>query len=119
MTPNLDRIPEAWPRLLSVAQVCAYLSMSSDMFKQLCPVRPLALGLRGRRWRISDIDAWIDGLPAQIDAGDVAAIPAQPPQQLAGEERRLNALERASQRATRNSGRQTWQNGKARRTSNG
>lgn len=118
MTIDPGRIPEAWPLLLTLVQTCAYLSVSEDTFKRICPVRPVALGVR-RWWRRLDIDEWIAGLPAQLKAGEPIALPTPIPQQLAGEERRLNALERASQRATRNSGRQTWQNGKARRTSNG
>ncbi len=100
-------VPHAWPELLSLVQVCAYLCMSPDTFKKTCPVPPLLLAVSIRRWRRSDIDAWIAGLPVRLarsaDNDSDARISPIAASQIAGEERRFIALERVKHRASRKS----------------
>lgn len=102
-------IPEAWPALLTREQVCAYVGMSADSMARTCPVAPVALGVKLLRWRRKDIDAWIEGLPSRLlrhgrGASDDTAPIAPQPTKLAGEERRNDALARASQRALKRGG---------------
>jgi predicted DNA-binding transcriptional regulator AlpA len=114
-------IPEAWPLLMSRQQVCAFLGMSADTLKQVLPVPALALGAKLLRWRRTDIDEWAAGLPARLPVGAAATeTPPPPARQIAGDERRFNALERASQRASRKTGKPTWKTQKVQsRSSNG
>lgn len=117
----IGAIPEAWPLLMSRDQVCAYLGMSADTLKQVLPVPALALGAKLLRWRRTDIDEWAAGLPARLPVGS-AATETPPPaaRQIAGDERRFNAIERASQRASRKTGKPTWKTPKVQsRSSNG
>jgi predicted DNA-binding transcriptional regulator AlpA len=101
-------VPHAWPELLSLKQVCAYLCMSPDTFKKICTVPPLLLNVSLRLWRRSDIDAWIAGLPVRLarsaDNDSDARISPIAASQIAGEERRFIALERAKHRASRKLG---------------
>jgi predicted DNA-binding transcriptional regulator AlpA len=117
----IGAIPEAWPLLMSREQVCAYLGMSADTLKRVLPVPALALGAKLLRWRRTDIDEWAAGLPARLTgSGAATENPPPPTHQIAGEERRFSALERASQRASRKPGKPTWKMQKARsRSSNG
>ena len=106
-------IPEAWPALLSKTQVCAYVGMSWDSLSRTCPVPPVALGVNLLRWRRADIDGWISGLPSRLQStpqaeGYEERSPGPSPSQLAGEERRFDALERASQRAMRRVRKPSW-----------
>ena len=111
-TGAVGGVPQAWPELLSHAQVCAYLCMSTDTFKRICPVPPLMLGVNLRRWRRSDIDAWIAGLPVRLahNAGNDSDTPISitAPSEIAGEERRFSAVERAKERASRKPGNKSW-----------
>lgn len=110
---SIGAVPEAWPALLSRAQLCAYISMSWDSLSRICPVAPLALGVNLLRWRRADIDGWISGLPSRLpqtrdDGTEGGSPPAPPPSELAGKDRRSNALERASQRALRRTRKPSW-----------
>jgi predicted DNA-binding transcriptional regulator AlpA len=116
----IGAIPEAWPLLMSREQVCAYLGMSADTLKRVLPVPALALGAKLLRWRRTDIDEWAAGLPARLPSGAAATENPPPARQIAGDERRFNALERASQRASRKRGKPTWKTPKVQsRSSNG
>ncbi len=88
--------------LLSREQLCGYLGVCAATLAKVCPVAPVDLGANVVRWNRTQIDAWIGGLPPRL-RGDsheshdepVAAEPAE----LAGDERRSNAVERALARA--------------------
>lgn len=101
-------IPEAWPALLTREQVCAYVGMSADSMSRVCPVPPVALGVKLLRWRRKDIDAWVEGLPSRLLRGGRATTDidetAPQPFKLAGEDRRRTAVERANQRALKRGG---------------
>jgi predicted DNA-binding transcriptional regulator AlpA len=109
----IGAIPEAWPALLSRPQVCAYVGMSWESLSRTCPVPPVALGVNLLRWRRADIDDWISGLPSRLQnaaqaEGQEGRSSPPPPSRLAGEERRFDALERASQRAMRRTRKPSW-----------
>jgi len=106
-------IPQAWPALLTREQVCAYVGMSADSFANACPVAPVILGVRLLRWRRSDIDAWVEGLPNRLmrGASDLSVEiggAAPQPFKLAGEERRHSAVENAQRRAARKPDKRKW-----------
>ena len=120
MTAELGRIPEAWPLLLTRELVCAYVCMSADTMKRICPVQPIALGAKLLRWRKADIDDWIAGLPVRLAKGEAATDNVPAPAQIAGEERRFSAVERAKQRSSRQTGKTSWKTQTAQsRSSNG
>jgi predicted DNA-binding transcriptional regulator AlpA len=121
MIADVGRIPEAWPLLLTRDQVCVYVGMSVDTFKRVCPVPAIALGAKLLRWRKPDIDDWVAGLPARLIGGGAAAEnPLLDAGNIAGEERRFGAVERAKQRASRRTGKTLWKTPKApSRSSNG
>jgi predicted DNA-binding transcriptional regulator AlpA len=109
MSEDRSRIPEAWPLLLCREQLAAYLGMSAETIRRICPVAPLDLGVNLVRWRRPDIDAWVAGLPARLVRGaHGVATPAPTPSRAASEERRLSAVERARDRAA-NLEKKVWQ----------
>lgn len=88
--------------------------MSSDTMKRICPVPPIALGAKLLRWRKPDIDDWVAGLPVRLMKGETAAENVPAPAQIAGEERRFTAIERAKQRSSRQTGKTSWKTQKVR-----
>ena len=95
-------VPEAWPLLMSREVACAYLMLSKDSFRRVCPVPALELGVNLLRWRRHDLDDWTSGLPLRLLRGQTecrAEASSIPPAQLAAEERRISAVERAKQRS--------------------
>lgn len=57
------------PRLLTKEQAASYCGISSPVFGDKCPVRPVALGEgdRLKRWDRNALDAWIDGLSGKSE----------------------------------------------------
>lgn len=100
-----DRIPDAWPLLLSREQACAYLGISVATFVKICPIPPVELGAAVVRYNRVQIDSWVASLPPKLrtaqnqthDAGP-APLPLDAAE-LAAEERRSAALERIRARA--------------------
>lgn len=91
----------AWPLLLSLAQVCAYLDLSPASFRKVCPVPAVALGVAVARWNRNQIDEWVNSLPPETPAtrrGE--AVPARPYDvaKEAAEARRTAALQRIRDR---------------------
>ncbi|WP_143079809.1 helix-turn-helix transcriptional regulator [Bosea lupini] len=69
----------AWPLLLSLAQVCAYLDLSPATFRKVCPVPAVALGVAVARWNRNQIDEWVNTLPPEKQAARRGeAVPARP-----------------------------------------
>jgi predicted DNA-binding transcriptional regulator AlpA len=54
--------PAIEPRLLSRKQAAAYCGMCPASFDRVCPVRPVALGMKNLRYDRRSLDRWIDGL---------------------------------------------------------
>jgi hypothetical protein len=57
-----------WPALMDEKTAAAYLGLgaaSARAWLRRAGVRPVELGLRARRWRRSDVDAALEGLPAR------------------------------------------------------
>lgn len=102
---NFETMPLAWPLLLSKAQLCAYLCISVVTLGRICPVPPLVLGVRLLRWRRTDIDDWVSGIPTRHRPGEETLL-LPSPRQLAGETRRSAAVDRVRQRAARSEKRQ-------------
>lgn len=100
-TTEGDRIPEAWPTLMSKRQLAAYTGISSATLARVCPVPPLRMGARVLRWRRSDVDAWIGGLPFRIVPSREEEENAATPQHMAGDSRRSAALDRVRDRSAR------------------
>lgn len=105
MTPA-SHMPPAWPQLLSRDQLCAYLGgLSWDTVKKVLPVAPVDLGANVLRYRLTEIDRWIDGLPLRparlrdsVRSDDDAATTAEVVD-LNAEDRRSAALARVQRRA--------------------
>ena len=89
-----------WPLLLSLEQLGAYLNMSPENARRVCPVPPLELGMRLLRWRRPDIDEWASRLPYRTRAATREMVQEKPPAALAAEERRMTAVERAQRRTS-------------------
>ena len=111
MTDTLP-LPD-WPHLLTLEQACAYLGLGAGTFRTICPVRPVDLGVNLTRWRRTEIDAWVAGLPARLPdararAQDAASAAPAPPPVTPATERREGALQRVRRRS------QTCQTTKAR-----
>ncbi len=97
-------VPQAWPRLLTREQLCAYLGgVSESTVVRICTVPPIQLGVSLLRYDRQAIDAWIDSLPPRLlhvvatsqDAAEPAA--DRPPEPAAS--RTLSAVDRARARA--------------------
>jgi hypothetical protein len=100
-------IPDAWPILLGREQLSAFLAISPDTVARICPVAPVDLGVRLLRWRRADIEAWVSGMPLRPRLGDLT-VQFLPPGELAGDERRAGAVERARLRASGVRDKTTW-----------
>lgn len=62
------------PRLLDVPEAAAYCGFGGHMsFTQNCPVRRRRIrpGMKGLRYDVRDLDAWIDTLPYE-DGSEIA-----------------------------------------------
>lgn len=97
-------IPEAWPKLLSRDQVCAYIGVSAETLAKVCPIAPVNLGANLIRYHRDQVDAWIDTLPprlpglrmprASVEDAPVARNDPEP-----ADDRAMDAIERARARA--------------------
>jgi predicted DNA-binding transcriptional regulator AlpA len=88
-----------WPLLLTMEDAAAFLRLSEDTFRRICPVAPVDLGARLLRWRRPDLETWVEGMPARLKAAaDEAQDAAPPPVADPAEERRLASIERARAR---------------------
>lgn len=102
MDGNGRIIPEAWGALLTRPQACAYLAISEETFRRICPIPPVDLGNSLLRWNRAQLDTWVAGLPARLrreqERGQDA--PPQPvPVTEPADERRLSSIQRAKARA--------------------
>jgi hypothetical protein len=61
-------------RLLTVSEAADYCGIGRESFADHCPVKPIRVrpGLRGLRYDLRAIDAWIDSLADTNQAQDVA-----------------------------------------------
>jgi hypothetical protein len=50
------------PRILKKADAARYCGVDPNNFARLCPVPPVDLGDKIRRWDRKQLDAWLDGL---------------------------------------------------------
>lgn len=50
-----------WPAALRLDQAAAYCSLSPQVFKEICPVRPIHLtqSTRGHRYLRASLDSWL------------------------------------------------------------
>ena len=96
------QVLNAWPLLLSLEQVCAYLDLSPVTFRRVCPVPAIALGAAVARWNRNQIDEWVNSLPPknQAFAGGNAADQPRPyqPAEAVADERRNEALQKIRDR---------------------
>lgn len=55
-----ERLPY-WPAALRLDQAAAYSGLSVEVFKKVCPVKPIAFtdSPRGFRYRRATLDEWI------------------------------------------------------------
>jgi hypothetical protein len=53
-----------WPAALRLDQAAAYVGLSVDTFKNLCPVKPIAFtdSARSNRWLRVKLDEWMASL---------------------------------------------------------
>ncbi|PZR37215.1 hypothetical protein [Caulobacter segnis] len=84
-----------WPAMMDLELACAYTQLGETQFKALSArynVAPRDLGgIRGVRWRRSDLDRLIDSLPAR----------GEPSDQDAAVDQAQAALQRVRKRAAR------------------
>lgn len=112
--PAGDRrhIPEAWPRLLSRDQLCAYVGLGWATLSRVLTVSPRDLGANVLLYDRLEVDGWVDSLPARLPKPvsrpqDAAADPLPEPPPI--EDLRPaaeSAIERARARAAK--GRTRW-----------
>lgn len=73
------RVIGAWPLLLTLDQVCAYLGVAPVTFRKICPVPAVALGAAVTRWNRNQIDEWVNSLPPRTSAASRAEVaPVRP-----------------------------------------
>ena len=59
-----DYSPPYWPAALPLHLAAAYCGLSPDVFKEVCPVKPIAFtqSTRGNRYLRASIDSWLASL---------------------------------------------------------
>src|SRR5690242_5221326 len=55
------------PRILRKADAARYCGVDPTSFLRVCPVVPVDLGDKVRRWDRKHLDAWLDGLAKTLD----------------------------------------------------
>ncbi len=67
--PDLEKLPY-WPAALRLDLAAAYCGLSVDIFKAICPVKPIEFtdSSRGRRFLRASLDTWL----ASLDPNDAA-----------------------------------------------
>lgn len=50
------------PRLLKKEDAARYCGIDAARFQRVCPVRPVRLDGKVRRWDVRALDRWLDGL---------------------------------------------------------
>lgn len=96
-----SRIPQAWPQLLDLEHVCAYLGISASTFRKTCPVPPVALSAAVTRWNRSQIDEWVNSLPPRMVLKSTAPVVPTSPYDVAtefSEQRRQASLKKIRDR---------------------
>lgn len=70
--PDLEKLPY-WPAALRLDLAAAYCGLSVDIFKAICPVKPIEFtgSSRGRRFLRASLDAWL----ASLDPNDAPPKP--------------------------------------------
>lgn len=61
-------VPDAWPRLLSKPQLCAYVGVCWATLSRVLTVSPRDLGANVLRYDRLEVDAWVSSLPARAGA---------------------------------------------------
>ncbi len=95
------QVLNAWPLLLDLDQVSAYVGLSPVTFRKICPVPAIALGVAVTRWNRNQIDEWVNSLPPKNSAVRRAEpVPARPYDvaKEAAEARRSTAVQKIRER---------------------
>lgn len=60
----MSRTLTAWPAALRLDQAAEYVGLSPDVFKAVCPVKPVSFteSTRGNRYLKSSLDEWLSSL---------------------------------------------------------
>ena len=60
----MTHIAERWPAALRLDQAAEYSGLSVDVFKKVCPVKPIGFtdSTRGNRYLRIRLDEWLVGL---------------------------------------------------------
>ena len=96
MMADRGNIPEAWPLLMTIDQVRAYLGgIDTRTMRKILPVQPLALGANVTRYSRREIDAWAATLrPKLPKAGESVNVNADQEQDAPA----IDAMETAEDR---------------------
>lgn len=67
-----------WPAAMPLNQAAAYCGLSTETFKEVCPVRPVALtpSTRGQRFLRLRLDEWLTSLDRNTDYSNMSALEA-------------------------------------------
>jgi hypothetical protein len=63
-----------WPAALRLDQAAEYCGLSVDIFKDVCPIKPIkfTLSARGNRWLRASLDSWLCSLDPNAQQSPVA-----------------------------------------------
>ena len=65
-----------WPAALPLNQAAAYCSVSTETFKEVCPVKPVSFTStsRGQRYLRQRLDEWLVSLDRNVDYSNLSPL---------------------------------------------
>lgn len=67
-----------WPAAMPLNQAAAYCGLSSETFKDVCPIKPVSFtaSSRGQRFLRQRLDEWLSSLDSNADYSNLSALEA-------------------------------------------
>lgn len=64
-----------WPAALPLLLAAAYCGLSPEVFKEVCPVKPISFtqSTRGHRYLRQRLDEWLSSLDKNVDYSNLSA----------------------------------------------
>ncbi len=67
-----------WPAAMPLTQAAAYCGLSTETFKNVCPVKPVSFTstTKGQRFLRQRLDEWLASLDHNVDYSNLSALEA-------------------------------------------
>lgn len=67
-----------WPAAMPLTQAAAYCGLSTETFKDVCPIKPVSFTstTRGQRFLRQRLDEWLTSLDRNADYSNLSALDA-------------------------------------------